>query len=104
MSQKIELPARYYDAIKEQADGYGGIGSGDYEDEDYHPLCAFGMIANACHVKGEEFDSVALAKFFTPQDNDRAVASIRKREGLKWEDRIPFEKWAAEMGLVRGDD
>ena len=111
------LPADVYDALELSAWAFGGIGAKSMYDAAGYPLCLLGHIAFAdtapCFFDmGEMERSMRTALRATDPSyaegrlsalNDEAVHAINKRHGNAPNARVPFNKWAAELNVVRGE-
>lgn len=129
MKKRI-VSAAVYDSIKFMADANGGIGAGKmYETGSFDsaPVCGIGMLHAAGLIEpgappptadlgvsdvdslydyvGDEMarQITALIPGFSWEVNDDAVNTINRRNGYI-DSRVPFELWAAELNIVRGDD
>lgn len=101
------LPADVYDALELSALAYGGIGAGSWSqwggDMAGAPYCAFGhaghLDAFGCHTVAEALADARIGVC----TNDNAVIRINTRAGMPGMNRVSFEDWCAELGVVRGD-
>lgn len=120
VTPKILLAADVYDAIKAQAEEVDGVGAGSFY-QGSTPRCAYGLghaggvVPTPGVTEGYTFypnsDLFAVERKlrgewgFSFHDSDRAVYEINMRlgkTGYDSQDRVPFDAWAAEMGIVRG--
>lgn len=122
MTKQIRvLPADVYDFLELSALEFGGIGAG-YFGESYHSTrtdIAYGLAAPYC-VLGHAAAAAPAGTPLTGIDqlettqalrtagiktyiNDDAVKAINARLGRDDEARVPFEEWARELGVVRGE-
>ena len=110
------LPAAQYDALKAAADKEGGVGTGQMLDGECG-VCGYGLgyVAGIVQVpdedKADQSDlDEALYKQseigalpFAWEDSDDATWVVRDRLGLDGWERVPFDDWADEIGLIRGE-
>lgn len=107
------MPAKYYDTIKYLAEQHGGVGAlaGLYVDEgedgadvSYSPE---GML-DSVFGWSETFDIWKTLGLNTHDAEISAPQRVAERLGVdlgpdgNWP-RIPFEPWAAELGITRGE-
>ena len=105
MQQQRVIPAVVFDYLAMAAEAYGGIGGGDYYSGG--PKCAigFGKAAQAEARAGGFGDPVSALRMagISEGTNDAAVAAVNLRFRLPVTRRIPFEDWARELNVVRGN-
>lgn len=112
MSPTRILPAEVFDLLNHSAEAFEGIGGGVWYDPSEYgaPYCAWGHARFLREVSPRDQDGIAgvdgalAAAGITVGQNDDAVRRInrRKRVPKAWA-RVPFEAWATELHVVRGE-
>jgi hypothetical protein len=116
------MKARYYDAIEETSQKFGGVGSGRISSEAEGggtPWCPWGMLmysgavnvhpygTKALHVFGKTFEptkeplDVGLPDLNTV---DWSIWDVRKRKNLDGHRRVPWSEVAKEMNITREEE
>lgn len=101
------LPPDVYDTLEFSALAFGGIGgerttvTSTLGIDGSDPVCAYGHIRNADCDSGS---SVALWRADIDMSaSDCAVMRINRRKGRFRLDRVSFQEWCEELGVVRGE-
>jgi hypothetical protein len=103
MSEPIVLPADVYDALKESADKYGGIGALAYRDENGAPLCKAGHLGNSNEKKDSPLNLAALDVCLHAGLSDDIVRGINSSKGASdLNARVSFSEYVREGNIQRG--
>lgn len=104
-----EIDADLYDALELVAEMTRGVGSGEwfaysnraggYATDYSCPACINGMrdfLTGDLYLQSNGYDGLP-----TVVENDKAVRLVQKKMHLSSADRVPFQAYAKQVGLVR---
>src|SRR5687768_6120190 len=116
---QVVLPPDVYDALKESAEKFGGIGAGRYWDDRAAPLCirGHGMTVDGRHELQEDGRVTEAIWFATAGSrvalmggiacpatwNDAIVGNVNHRKRRIYNARISWAEFCAEGNVVRGE-
>jgi len=94
----IELPKNVYEALRDGAVRYDGIGGGQFNDYKHVPLCKAGIL----NAVDRDYNRAAADLGLTSTVNDRIVATINWRKGMQVYRfaRVSFDEYVTEGHIV----
>jgi hypothetical protein len=97
------LHADVYDTMEFSALVYGGIGGCYWKSLDGEPWCSHGHAVHATACDTTEVRDELLRVGVGTSANDNAVTAINGRRGTGQNDRVSFQEWCEELGILRGE-